>query len=193
MTYRLVRSMPSSKLEMAWTRRHRSAIFLPNADESLLDALSARRPTASKMLRCDRQPHLFCTSRIPPFEPDVTTLTPASFLSVSIALPFLPTFSPSFPFATPLLPSAMYRMLSCTTAFRKDSFANSFTSTTSGAYGDRPLNANRAVTIAFAAAPKSAFRSTMATERADDGETRVLADGSPPFCSTETTVESKKD
>lgn len=183
-------------LVMAWTTRQRSLIFLPNAAESLCSHHQWHySPTCSIT-------HLLSTSKTPPFVPAVTTLTPASVFSSSTMLSLLPAF-PSLlpPLAAPLVvavpPSAIYRILSPTAAVRNASLANSLTSTTSGAYGERPPKAKRAVTRALAAAAMSALRSTMAMERAVGAETRDFVVGSmslSPFWRRERTVgEVRKD
>ena len=61
-----------------------------------------------------------------------------------------------------LLEPARKRIECVNTCSRNSFLMNSFTSTTSGAYGEEPPNANRAVTSCSAADAKSAVRSTMA-------------------------------
>lgn len=206
--YLFVRSMPSSRLVVACTSKQRSPIFLPNAVDSLGGLIVSTLSTHLKhSLQSKKCTHLFSTSKIAPFAPAVTTLTPASFFNCSTTLtpPPFPLPSPTLPFtAVPLLFSpatAIYFILSCTTAFRNASFANSLTSTTSGAYGERPPKPKRAVTSARAAAPKSALRSTRATARAAAGEISeadvdvdemLLSACSLPLCSTEMTLDVAK-
>lgn len=66
------------------------------------------------------------------------------------------------PLATPFEP-AKERIECLSTCSRKSFLMNSLTRTMSGAYGEVPLNAKRAVTSCSAANARSAVRSTIAT------------------------------
>lgn len=121
-------------------------------------------------------------------DPKLTT----SFLPSASAIILLALSSPS-PSPEPPL-AANTPVANLVQASKKSFLTYSFTSTKSGAYGDRPANPNLALTIALAAASTSAVRSTTATTLALAADTNSLLarprPPSPPPWSTTTAPRS---
>lgn len=169
----------------------RKYLVLAKSTASSRDVMGCRINTGALNFLVKRLDSRLLTATTLPRSPPSTTVTPSSLRSCSLRPLFCflrAVDAVALPFAEPLaasIPATMVALRcfvnSVTAADVNCCRTHSFTRTKSGAYGERPLKAVRALTIALAAAATSESRSTRAMTRDEDascaGELRVSREG----------------